>query len=71
MMSRRSALACLLAICGLLVLLLWIDGYDYRELTFSKESGFYEEPFLLELHAPFGAKIYYTLDGSRPDENAL
>ncbi len=71
MMSRRSALACLLSICGLLVLLLWLDGYDYRELTFSRESGFYEEPFLLELHAPFGAKIYYTLDGSRPDENAL
>lgn len=71
MMSRRSALACLLSICGLLVLLLRLDGYDYRELTFSRESGFYEEPFWLELHAPFGAKIYYTLDGSVPDENAL
>ncbi len=71
MMGRRSVLACLLSICGLLGLLLWYSGRDYRELTFSRESGFYAEPFELELFAPPGAEIYYTLDGSDPDENAL
>lgn len=34
--------------------------------VFSVESGFYEEPFYLELKAPRGMKIYYTLDGSEP-----
>lgn len=71
MMSRKSALFCFLFLCGLLCLLLLYDKYDCSELTFSRESGFYEEPFLLELSAPAGSKIYYTLDGSVPDENAF
>lgn len=71
MMSRKSALFCLLFLCGLLCLLLLFDQFDRTELTFSRESGFYEEPFLLELSAPVGMKIYYTLDGSVPDENAF
>ena len=37
----------------------------------SVESGFYEEPFELSITAPEGASIYYTLDGSRPDLEAL
>lgn len=60
----------LLLICGGLCLLL-LRGNDYTELTFSRESGFYEEPFTLELNAPVGTQIYYTLDGSEPDENAI
>ncbi len=32
----------------------------------SAESGFYEEPFMLEISVPEGAKVYYTLDGSLP-----
>lgn len=71
MMSRKSALFCLLSICVCLCLLLLVDRYDHAELTFSRESGFYEEPFALELSAPAGTKIYYTLDGSVPDENAF
>lgn len=70
MMSRRNALLCLVLICGAFCLLLLGDKYIHTELTFSRESGFYEEPFELELSAPIGAKIYYTLDGSEPDENA-
>ena len=38
--------------------------------VFSAESGFYEEPFHLELSAAPNTKIYYTLDCSEPDENA-
>ena len=32
----------------------------------SAESGFYDEPFFLEISAPEGTRIYYTLDGSLP-----
>lgn len=70
MMSRKRALLCLLFICGFLCLLLLGDKYSPAGLSFSRESGFYDEPFELKLSAPFGAKIYYTLDGSVPGENA-
>lgn len=39
-------------------------------VTASQESGFYDEPFYLELEAPRGFDIYYTLDNSVPSENA-
>lgn len=71
MMSRKKALFCLLFICSALCLLLLCDRYRPAGLCFSRESGFYEEPFTLKLTAPFGTEIYYTLDGSEPDENAL
>lgn len=40
-------------------------------ILFSADSGFYEEPFYLELSHPEGRQIFYTLDGSRPDRNAI
>ncbi|MCR4589499.1 MAG: CotH kinase family protein [Lachnospiraceae bacterium] len=46
---------------------------SYPELktpSFSTESGFYDEPFYLSLSAENGEKIYYTLDGSEPDEGS-
>lgn len=33
---------------------------------FSHESGFYDEPFTLEIRCKLGQTIYYTLDGSTP-----
>lgn len=33
----------------------------------SKESGYYPDPFRLEMEAGEGEKIYYTIDGSEPD----
>lgn len=36
----------------------------------SAESGFYDDPFLLEITVPEGARAYYTLDGSPPDAGA-
>ena len=45
---------------------------DARELklveapAFSKASGFYDEGFSLEMTAPEGTRIYYTLDSSVP-----
>lgn len=45
---------------------------DTPELTFSVASGFYAEPFTLEMECDNKkAAIYYTLDGSVPDENSL
>lgn len=35
------------------------------------ESGFYDEPFSLEISAPEGARIYYTLDGGLPGADSL
>ena len=71
MRSGRSILACLTTLCGILAVLFFTGDSIYTELTFSRESGFYEEPFDLEIYAPPGTQIFYTLDGSDPDENAL
>ncbi len=71
MMSRKRVLLCLLFICGAICLLLLYDRHSPAGLCFSRESGFYEDSFELKLSAPFGARIYYTLDGSLPDEDAF
>lgn len=39
--------------------------------VFSVESGFYEDAFYLEITAPEGCRIYYTLDSSIPDRNSI
>ncbi|MFO7780066.1 MAG: CotH kinase family protein [Spirochaetia bacterium] len=37
-------------------------------VAFSRQAGFYDEPFDLELSTSLaGARIYYTVDGSEPD----
>ena len=36
----------------------------------SHKSGFYEEEFVLTMHAAKGTTIYYTTDGSMPTENS-
>ena len=45
-----------------------------QPLSFSAESGFYEEDVVLEIDAagllPKGAKIHYTLDGEEPTQNS-
>ncbi|MBQ0110692.1 MAG: CotH kinase family protein, partial [Oscillospiraceae bacterium] len=38
--------------------------------AFSTESGFYDNPFYLKINIPDGAKVYYTLDSSDPDEQS-
>lgn len=43
-----------------------IINADVQEPIFSKESGFYNDAFSLEISAPEGSMIYYTLDGSEP-----
>lgn len=38
--------------------------------AFSHESGFYDKKFKLSITGSEGCRIYYTTDGSEPDENA-
>lgn len=37
----------------------------------SVESGFYEEDFYLEIKAPIGCQIFYTMDGTEPTTDAI
>ncbi len=46
------------------------EATKVTELTFSVPGGFYDKEFLLELSAPKGETIYYTLDGSDPTTEA-
>lgn len=41
-----------------------------QDVTFSKDSGFYENEFTLKLKARKGAVIYYTTDGTTPTEKS-
>lgn len=38
---------------------------------FSAASGFYEEPFYLEIQVPEGTEVYYTLDGTEPTTESI
>ena len=51
---------------------LWsgIGGFGSRPYL-SKQSGIYDEPFELTIAYKKGYDIYYTLDGSNPDENSI
>lgn len=46
----------------------YIDS-NYVEVKFSREGGVYEGIFDLELSAPEGYKIYYTMNGTEPIRN--
>lgn len=47
------------------------DAITVEAPSFSAESGFYDNPFYLELSVPKGTRVYYTLDSSDPDENSI
>lgn len=68
-LQRTFLIFCLVLLSGLLY---WLSSFQcVGDPVFSHGSGFYEEDILLEISAANAAKIYYTLDGSEPDENAL
>lgn len=76
--SRKNTMLCGMSIVLVIVIALleYRSGKnkekfeEVKELTFSRESGFYEEEFELEIEAGSGT-IYYTLDGSIPDRNSI
>ena len=47
------------------------DSVAVKAPEFSKEGGFYSNPFYLRISVPQGTKVYYTLDSSDPDENSI
>ena len=76
MMQHWKLIACFAAGIGLIAALVGAAGRERSEevpvpgeVTFSVESGFYDEPFYLELTGE--GEIHYTLDATDPDENAM
>ena len=69
----KKLILCTLAALLLLALLGCASALaDRGAVEFSLESGFYEYPMPLEISCDVrGAKIYYTTDGSIPDETDL
>lgn len=55
-----------------IIILIWACSYsmDVQVPLFSHESGFYEEDFKLTINVPKGYKVYYTLDGSIPNDES-
>lgn len=45
------------------------ENFDY--VSFSVASGFYDDAFELELSAPVGWDIYYTVDSSDPSDESM
>lgn len=72
---RREAL-CALGAIALVTLAVFAAAQPGQSMAtaplirFSRPSGFYDEPFELELDAD-GEAIYYTLDSSDPDEHSI
>lgn len=46
------------------------QGSHNTDIIFSKKSGFYQKEFELQIYAPT-KEVYYTLDGTDPDENSI
>ena len=68
--KKNILLLCTAAVSLAAIILLWIIATPDAP-TFSKDSGFYQQEFDLHISAPIGTRVYYTLDGSDPDENAI
>ena len=68
---KKQRLICILLLFTLITSSSVVIFINYAGTpVFSKSSGFYEDDFYLEISAFNADKIYYTLDGSVPDENS-
>lgn len=68
---KKQKLICILVLLALIISSSVLIFTEYvGDPVFSKKSGFYKDDFYLELSAFNADKIYYTLDGSVPDENS-
>ena len=69
--NRRKIIAIAVTgvlICAALCVLAYKLYYITGELSFDRSSGFYDEPFYLNIQG--GGRIFYTLDGSEPGEDS-
>lgn len=60
----------ILLFVSLAAIMILLGSNRSLELTVSRKSGFYEEPFYLTITAPTG-RIYYTLDGTDPTMDSI
>ena len=69
----KKYLLCLLSVIMLLCMLLSFPALaESVHLTLDTQSGFFTEPFTLTVTCDHpDARVFYTLDGSIPDENSL
>ena len=72
--SRMRKLGLLIPILVLSVCLLLLGSCEFLPIAeppvFGVKSGFYKEPFRLEIVVPDGCRVYYTLDGSIPNKQS-
>lgn len=68
--KTKWLVASLLLLTILTVVSVFIDIRPKNVIQFSRESGFYEDSFYLEIEERKGCTFYYTLDGSRPDRKS-
>ena len=71
MKKQKAVFLFLIILCAIFLYICFFYGEEKKEIVFSVQPGFYEEAFDLEIYAPAGMEIYYTLDGSTPSENAI
>ena len=61
-----------LVFAGLLFGFITFGSADQNDAcSFSRKSGFYKEPFSLEITANTGERVFYTFDGTLPDEGSI
>jgi len=69
--NKRILLCLAVSVCALIGIVIYIACKTVSCPEFSMESGFYSDNFELEITAPKGTFIFYTLDGSDPDEASI
>jgi hypothetical protein len=69
--NRILILLCLLMLVTMAAAVFAQQREQVAEPVFSEAGGFYADPFLLELTAPAGCSVYYTLDSTTPDRTSL
>lgn len=68
----RLLLFSIVLLAALCLLMNWVSEHVAAPAPeASVQSGYYEEPFLLELSAPQNGSIFYTTDGSIPTAESL
>lgn len=64
--SKKNSLRLIGFLLGIIVLFSFADFYNDVHISFSRESGYYDETLELKIWGGAGNRITYTLDGSEP-----